>query len=73
MVQVGKTRKSSRLGSVQNFYAGFSDYASVVPILSQAGFFDRFEVKFNKPKDVDCARETSSQVLFWNSFQFLDA
>ena len=33
-------------------YAGFSDAPSVVPILSQAGFFDRFEVKFNKPKEV---------------------
>src|ERR1700694_2925179 len=29
-------------------YAGFSDAPSVVPILGQAGFFDRFEVKFNK-------------------------
>ena len=33
-------------------YAGFSDAPSVVPILGQAGFFDRFEVKFNKPKEV---------------------
>ena len=32
-------------------YAGFSDAPSVVPILGQAGFFDRFEVKFNKPKE----------------------
>ena len=33
-------------------YAGFSDAPSVVPILGQAGFFDRFEVKFNRPKEV---------------------
>lgn len=33
-------------------YAGFSDAPTVVPILGQAGFFDRFEVKFNKPKEV---------------------
>ena len=33
-------------------YAGFSDAPSVVPILGQAGFFDRFEVKFNKPKEI---------------------
>ena len=31
-------------------YAGFSDAPSVVPILGQAGFFDRFEVKFNRHK-----------------------
>lgn len=33
-------------------YAGFSDAPSVVPILGQAGFFDRFEVKFNRPNEV---------------------
>jgi hypothetical protein len=33
-------------------YAGFSDAPSVVPVLGQAGFFDRFEVRFNKPKEV---------------------
>ena len=33
-------------------YAGFSDAPSVVPILGQAGFFDRFEVKFNRPDKV---------------------
>jgi hypothetical protein len=33
-------------------YAGFSDAPSVVPILGQAGFFDRFEVRFNQPNEV---------------------
>lgn len=31
-------------------YAGFSDATSVVPILGQGGFFDLFEVKFNRPR-----------------------
>ena len=33
-------------------YAGFSDAPSVVPILGQAGFFDRFEVTFNRPEEI---------------------
>lgn len=33
-------------------YAGFSDAPSVVPILGQGGFFDIFEVRFNRPKEV---------------------
>lgn len=33
-------------------YAGFSDATSVAPIRGQNGFFDRFEVKFNRPKEV---------------------
>jgi len=33
-------------------YAGFSDSPSIVPLLGQGGFFDRFEVKFNRPKEV---------------------
>ena len=33
-------------------YAGFSDAPSVVPLLGQAGFFDRFEVRFNRPKEI---------------------
>jgi len=33
-------------------YAGFSDSPTVVPILGQNGFFDLFEVKFNKPKEL---------------------
>jgi len=33
-------------------YAGFSDAPSVVPILGQAGFFDRLEVRFNRPEEV---------------------
>jgi hypothetical protein len=35
-----------------SLYAGFSDAPSAVPILGQTGCFDRFEVKFNKPKEV---------------------
>jgi len=31
-------------------YAGFSDAPSVVPILGQAGFFDRVDVTFKKQK-----------------------
>lgn len=31
-------------------YAGFSDAPSVVPILGQAGFFDRVDVTFRKQK-----------------------
>jgi hypothetical protein len=34
-------------------YAGFSDGPSVVPILGQSGFLDRFEVKFNKTQRVN--------------------
>jgi hypothetical protein len=33
-------------------YAGFSDAPSIVPLLGQGGFFDRFEVRFNRPKEV---------------------
>lgn len=33
-------------------YAGFSDGPSVVPILGQAGFFDRVDVTFRKRKGV---------------------
>lgn len=33
-------------------YAGFSDAPRVVPILGQGGFFDMFEVRFNRPKEV---------------------
>jgi hypothetical protein len=33
-------------------YAGFSNAPSVVPILGQAGFFDRFDVTFKKRKEV---------------------
>jgi len=33
-------------------YAGFSDAPSIVPILGQNGFFDAFEVRFNRPKEV---------------------
>ncbi len=33
-------------------YAGFSDAPSVVPILGQAGFFDQFEVTFNRPEEI---------------------
>jgi hypothetical protein len=33
-------------------YAGFSDAPSVVPILGQAGFFDQFEVNFNRPHEL---------------------
>jgi hypothetical protein len=33
-------------------YAGFSDAPSVGTILGQAEFFDRFEVKFNKRKEL---------------------
>ncbi len=34
-----------------SLYAGFSDAASVVPILGQNGFFSLFEVKFNLNKE----------------------
>jgi hypothetical protein len=40
------------LDHIGPLYAGFSDAPSVVPILGQAGFFDRFEVKFNKPREM---------------------
>jgi len=33
-------------------YAGFSDAPSVVPILGQAGFFDRFDVTFKKRREI---------------------
>ena len=33
-------------------YAGFSESASVVPILGQNGFFSEFEISFNRPKEI---------------------
>jgi hypothetical protein len=32
--------------------AGFNDAPSIVPILGQGGFFDLFDVRFNRPKEV---------------------
>lgn len=39
-------------GAMFPLYVGFSDAPSVVPILGQAGFFDRFEVTFNKRNEM---------------------
>jgi len=35
-----------------DFYAGFSDSPSVVPILGQNGFFNKFEVTFNRRDEI---------------------
>jgi len=47
------TRVTVDVGGVRfPLYAGFSDAPSIVPILGQGGFFDVFEVRFNRPKEV---------------------
>lgn len=35
-----------------DFYAGFSDSPSVVPILGQNGFFSEFEITFNRRDEI---------------------
>lgn len=35
-----------------DFYVGFSDSPSVVPILGQNGFFSKFEITFNRPEEI---------------------
>lgn len=38
--------------TLRDFYAGFSDAPSVVPILGQNGFFSKFEVTFNRSMEL---------------------
>jgi hypothetical protein len=35
-----------------DFYVGFSDSPTVVPILGQNGFFGQFEITFNRPDEI---------------------
>ncbi len=35
-----------------DFYVGFSDSPSVVPILGQNGFFSEFEISFNRSEEI---------------------
>jgi hypothetical protein len=44
-----------------DFYAGFSDSPSVVPILGQSGFFTKFEITFNRPAAIIRLKEVPKQ------------
>jgi Aspartyl protease len=42
-----------------DFYVGFSESPSVVPILGQNGFFSKFEITFNRPEEIIKLKELS--------------
>lgn len=47
--------------TLPDFYTGFSDSPSVVPILGQNGFFDQFEVTFNRSGEFFKLKELSKR------------